>query len=72
MSDLDLGKIYGQVAKALGNKKTALYVAGGAARRAPTWTIVVQSPPALVVGPALARRGAPAAEMRFEIARGSS
>ena len=27
MSDLDLGKIYGQVAKALGNKKTALYVA---------------------------------------------
>ena len=53
MSDLDLGKIYGQVAKALGNRKTALYV------RADEGTdddvnIVVQAPPALVVGPALA------------------
>ena len=29
MSDLDLGKIYGQVAKALGNQKTGLYVRAG-------------------------------------------
>ncbi len=53
MSDLDLGKIYGQVAKALGNRKTALYVRAGRAAPA-TVTIVVQAPPALVVGPALA------------------
>ena len=56
MSDLDLGKIYGQVAKALGNKKTALYLkAGGAAAPgAGDVTLVVQSPPALVVGGHLA------------------
>ncbi|HEV3030548.1 MAG TPA: tetratricopeptide repeat protein [Polyangia bacterium] len=71
MSDLDLGKIYGQVAKALANKKTALYLkAGGAAAPgAHDVTIVVQSPPALVVGGHLAE-GAPAAEVRFELARG--
>ena len=50
------GKIYGQVAKALGNKKTALYVrADGAPDEV---EIVVQAPPALVVGPALAGEAA--------------
>ncbi|HLK91956.1 MAG TPA: tetratricopeptide repeat protein [Polyangia bacterium] len=68
MAELDLGRIYGQVAKALGNKKTALYVR-------PEGTpgeveIVVQAPPALVVGPALADERAAAAEIRFQIARG--
>jgi len=68
MADLDLGKIYGQVAKALGNKKTALYVrAEGAAHAV---EIVVQAPPALVVGPALAGDEATPAEIRFQIARG--
>jgi hypothetical protein len=67
MSDLDLGKIYGQVAKALGNKKTALYAKsdGGA----DDVTIVVQAPPALVVGAGLAGDAA-AAEVRFQLARG--
>jgi lipopolysaccharide biosynthesis regulator YciM len=67
MSDLDLGKIYGQVAKALGSKKTALYVRpeGGATEV----TIVVQTPPALVVGATMAA-DAPAAEIRFQLARG--
>jgi tetratricopeptide (TPR) repeat protein len=67
MSDLDLGKIYGQVAKALGNKKTALYVKGEGG--ADEVTIVVQAPPALVVGAGLSN-GAPAAEVRFQLARG--
>ncbi len=68
MADLDLGKIYGQVAKALGNKKTALYVR---AEGAPDDVeIVVQAPPALVVGPALAADGASPATIRFQIARG--
>ncbi|HVV50636.1 MAG TPA: hypothetical protein VHO06_13300, partial [Polyangia bacterium] len=68
MADLDLGKIYGQVAKALGNKKTALYVrADGAPEDV---EIVVQAPPALVVGPGLAGEAATAAEVRFQIARG--
>ena len=58
MSDLDLGKIYGQVAKALGNKKTALYVRPDGRRRRDV-QIVVQAPPALVVGPALAGETAP-------------
>ena len=67
MADLDLGRIYGQVAKALGNKKTALYVRGDG----PTddVTIVVQAPPALIVGPGLAA-DIPAADVRFQIARG--
>jgi golgin subfamily B member 1 len=67
MADLDLGRIYGQVAKALGNKKTALYVRGDG----PTddVTIVVQAPPALIVGPGLAAE-IPAADVRFQIARG--
>jgi golgin subfamily B member 1 len=68
MADLDLGKIYGQVAKALGNKKTALYVRGEGAVDAVE--IVVQAPPALVVGPALAGEAATPAEIRFQIARG--
>ncbi len=68
MADLDLGKIYGQVAKALGNKKTALYVRGDGA--ADAVEIVVQAPPALVVGPALAGEAATPAEIRFQIARG--
>jgi tetratricopeptide (TPR) repeat protein len=67
MSDLDLGKIYGQVAKALGNKKTALYASSDAA--ASDLTIVVQSPPALIAGPGLAQ-GASHAEIRFELGRG--
>jgi tetratricopeptide (TPR) repeat protein len=71
MSDLDLGKIYGQVAKALANKKTALYLkAGGpSAPGADDVTLVVQAPPALVVGGYLAE-AASAAEVRFELARG--
>jgi tetratricopeptide (TPR) repeat protein len=68
MADLDLGKIYGQVAKALGNKKTALYVRADGAPDAVE--IVVQAPPALVVGPALASEAATPAEIRFQIARG--
>ena len=55
MSDMDLGKIYGQVAKALGNRKTALYVRPDDG--ASDVNIVVQAPPALVVGPGLAVRG---------------
>jgi len=67
MSDLDLGKIYGQVAKALGNRKTALYVRPDGAPH--DVMIVVQAPPALVVGPALAN-GAKSAEVRFQLGRG--
>jgi tetratricopeptide (TPR) repeat protein len=67
MAEMDLGRIYGQVAKALGNKKTALYVR--ADRTDEEVTIVVQAPPALVVGPAMAE-GATAGEVRFQIARG--
>ena len=67
MSDLDLGKIYGQVAKALGNRKTALYVRPDDS--ASDVNIVVQAPPALVVGPALAG-DAKAAEVRFQLGRG--
>jgi tetratricopeptide (TPR) repeat protein len=67
MADLDLGRIYGQVAKALGNKKTALYVRGDGAPD--DVTIVVQAPPALIVGAALAG-DAPLPEVRFQVARG--
>jgi tetratricopeptide (TPR) repeat protein len=71
MSDLDLGKIYGQVAKALANKKTALYLKAGGAQApgADDVTLVVHAPPALVVGGHLSEE-APAAEVRFELARG--
>jgi hypothetical protein len=67
MADLDLGRIYGQVAKALGNKKTALYVRNDGP--SDDVTIVVQAPPALIVGPGLAAE-IPAADVRFQIARG--
>ncbi len=67
MAEMDLGRIYGQVAKALGNKKTALYVRPDSP--AEEVTIVVQAPPALVVGPALAEAASPG-EVRFQIARG--
>jgi tetratricopeptide (TPR) repeat protein len=70
MSDLDLGKIYGQVAKALGNKKTALYLRrgddGGGGEDV---ALVVHAPPALIVAGRMAE-AAPAAEVRFELARG--
>ncbi|MES1209639.1 MAG: hypothetical protein ABUS79_27195, partial [Pseudomonadota bacterium] len=67
MAEMDLGRIYGQVSKALGNKKTALYVrAEGATEEL---TIAVQAPPALVVSPTLAQ-GASPMEIRFQIARG--
>ena len=69
MSEMDLGKIYGQVAKALGNKKTALYVKPESPGNGHGVTIVVQAPPALVVGPGLAS-DAPPAEIRFQLARG--
>jgi tetratricopeptide (TPR) repeat protein len=69
MSEMDLGKIYGQVAKALGNKKTALYVKPDNPSNGHGVTIVVQAPPALVVGPGLAAE-APPAEIRFQLARG--
>jgi golgin subfamily B member 1 len=68
MAELDLGKIYGQVAKALGNKKTALYVRPEGAPH--EVEIVVQAPPALVVGPALAGEEVTPAEIRFQIGRG--
>ncbi|HVV17760.1 MAG TPA: tetratricopeptide repeat protein [Polyangia bacterium] len=67
MAEMDLGRIYGQVAKALGNKKTALYVRAEGATEG--LTIAVQAPPALVVAPALAD-GASPTEIRFQIARG--
>ena len=71
MSDLDLGKIDGQVAKALSNKKTALYLKAGGAQApgAEDITLVVHAPPALVVGGHFAEEASPA-EVRFELARG--
>jgi tetratricopeptide (TPR) repeat protein len=68
MADLDLGKIYGQVAKALGNKKTALYVRPEGPPH--EVEIVVQAPPALIVGPAMASEEVTTGEIRFQIARG--
>jgi tetratricopeptide (TPR) repeat protein len=67
MADLDLARIYGQVAKALGIKKTALYVRSNGVPD--DVTIVVQAPPALIVGPGLAA-DIPALDVRFQIARG--
>jgi hypothetical protein len=74
MSDLDLGKIYGQVAKALANKKTALYLKSGPSADADVYVeddveIVVQAPPALVIGAHLAH-DVPHSEIRFLLARG--
>ncbi|HEX2660055.1 MAG TPA: tetratricopeptide repeat protein, partial [Polyangia bacterium] len=65
MSDLDVAKIYVQVGKAIGNKKTTLYQRKDA--RLERMEIVVQTPPALVFGDELL--SATAAEARFEIAR---
>jgi tetratricopeptide (TPR) repeat protein len=69
MSDLDIGKIYGQIAKALGNKKTALFIKNDGAPDDADVQIVVQAPPAMVVGPHLAN-GAPHPEVRFQLGRG--
>ena len=66
MSELDAAKIYGHVAKALGNKKTALYIKRHA--DLPQMEIVVQTPPALVFGAEIL--AAPPGRVRFEIARG--
>jgi tetratricopeptide (TPR) repeat protein len=66
MSDLDAAKVYGQVAKALGNKKTSLYIKRGT--ELPEPEIVVQTPPALVFGVEIL--AAPLGDARFEIARG--
>lgn len=66
MSDLDFARVFGQVAKALGVKKTALYVQSDLELEAPQ--IVVQTPPALVFGSELGR--ATLAESRFQLARG--
>ena len=69
MSDLDIGKIYGQIAKALGNKKTALFIKNDGAPDDSDVQIVVQAPPAMIVGPHLAN-GAPHPEVRFQLGRG--
>src|SRR4029077_18775883 len=69
MSDLDIGKIYGQIAKALGNKKTALFIKNDGAPDDADVQIVVQAPPAMIVGPLLAN-GAPHPEVRFQLGRG--
>jgi golgin subfamily B member 1 len=66
MSDFDAAQVYGQIAKALGNKKTALYLKKNT--QLPQVEIVVQTPPALVFGAELLT--APLAQARFEIARG--
>src|SRR6185295_10025595 len=65
MSDLDVVKQYVQIAKAIGNQKTTLYLRKNG--RLDRMEIVVQSPPALVFGEELL--SAPPAEARFEIAR---
>jgi hypothetical protein len=69
MSDLDLGKIYGQVAKALGNKKTALYLKPDSGPGDDSIDVVIQAPPALVIGAHLAQ-GASHSEVRFQLGRG--
>jgi hypothetical protein len=66
MSDLDAAKIYAHVAKALGNKKTTLYIKRDV--DLPQMEIVVQTPPALVFGAEILALSDGAA--RFEIARG--
>lgn len=66
ISEQDLGKVYGQTSKALGNKKTNLYI---------NWdpgyddVIIVMAPPsAIVVGGRLAT-GTDVVEMRFRLGR---
>jgi tetratricopeptide (TPR) repeat protein len=66
LSDQDLGKVYGQIGKALDNKRTNLYLS-----RDPSFegvTLVLAPPPAIVVGATLAA-AADAAEARFLIGR---
>ena len=67
MSDLDVAKVYGQVAKMLGNKRTALYLKRQDVQPR-TAELLVQTPPALVFGGLLEQ--VPLPEARFEIARG--
>jgi tetratricopeptide (TPR) repeat protein len=66
MSDLEVAKVFGHVAKALGNKKTALYIKKDT--EMPQVEIVVQTPPALVFGSELI--DALLSDARFELARG--
>ena len=66
MSDSDVAQVYSHVAKALGNKRTTLYVRKEV--ELPEVEIVVQTPPALVFGAEIL--SAPRAQVRFEIARG--
>ena len=65
MTDLDVAKLYVQIGKALGNKKTTLYQRKNGHQG--RLEIVVQVPPALVFGDDLIT--APEPEARFEIAR---
>lgn len=67
ISDLDIGKVYGQIAKALGNKKTGLFVKWDPSHE--EIAVAVHAPPALVIGPKLAD-GSTAAAMRFHLGRG--
>ncbi len=66
LSDLTVGKIYGQVAKALGSKRTSLYVGTEPGGREVVLTI--PPPPAIVLGRALAEEASPA-ELRFRLGR---
>jgi tetratricopeptide (TPR) repeat protein len=66
MSDSDVATVFSQVGKALGNKRTTLYVKKDIELSAVE--IVVQTPPALVFGAEVLT--APLPEMRFAIARG--
>jgi tetratricopeptide (TPR) repeat protein len=69
MSDLDLGKIYGQIAKALANKKTALYLRPDGSPGDEAVEVVVQAPPALVIAPRFAQEISHG-ELRFRLGRG--
>ncbi|MES1206082.1 MAG: tetratricopeptide repeat protein [Pseudomonadota bacterium] len=66
MSDSETARAYGQIAKALGNKKTGLYLKRGSEMA--QMEIIVQTPPALIFGTELLAM--PLAGARFEIARG--
>jgi hypothetical protein len=65
LSELDIGKVYGQIGKALGNKRTNLYISYD-----PTFSgvaLIATPPPAIVVDQTLG--DAPAAEIRFRLGR---
>ncbi|MEO8213433.1 MAG: tetratricopeptide repeat protein, partial [Myxococcales bacterium] len=66
MADSEVAQVYGQVAKALGNRRTTLYVRKEV--ELPEAEIVVQTPPALIFGAEIL--AASTAQVRFEIARG--